>query len=131
MRTVSRDYYRELADFTVARKLCTPVEFAVNNESESVAHDVRISMKVAGERVVLLNEHSGELAGSQEGQAFDPRFQLRGSTPGSAIFHSEDLSEPVSLQRAEFLGDPAYPEGSSVALWHVRYASNSPALSIT
>ena len=68
---------------------------------------------------------------SQEGQAFDPRFQLRGSAPSSATFQSEDLSGPGSLHRAEFLGDPGFPEGSSAALWHDRYVSNSPALSIT
>jgi hypothetical protein len=77
------------------------------------------------------DEHRGRVRGSQEGQAFDPRFQLRGSTPGSATFQSEDLSGPVSLQRAEFIGDPAYSEGSSVVLWHDRYVSSSPALSIT
>lgn len=58
MRTVNSAYHRELAWYTITHQLCTRFELAVRNQSSSVAHDVRVELTVALDRVLLLDEES-------------------------------------------------------------------------
>lgn len=57
-RAVNRSYNRQIVHFTLTRKLYTPVEFAIVNESEAVAHDVRVSLVASGTRPLLSDDHS-------------------------------------------------------------------------
>lgn len=54
-RHVNRDYFRELAEYTKAARLCTPLQFAITNEGGAVARDVRIELVCKGADLVAFD----------------------------------------------------------------------------
>jgi hypothetical protein len=57
-RLVNPNYYRELAWYTIARNVCSPIQLAVTNESATVAHDVRIEVSISDAAVRFIDDRS-------------------------------------------------------------------------
>ena len=58
MRTVNHNYLRQLARYTVTHHICKPFQFAVVNDSDAVAHDVRVELSTPVSQVFLLDDDS-------------------------------------------------------------------------
>jgi len=58
MPSVNRAYYRELARYTIAHHAYKPFQFAVVNDSATVARDVRIELSTPANKTLLLDDVS-------------------------------------------------------------------------
>ena len=56
--SVNRDYYRDVAQFTVARNLARQCQFAIRNDSSTPAIDVRVELFIQSPSVLLYDHDS-------------------------------------------------------------------------
>jgi hypothetical protein len=55
---INHHYYRELAWYTLTRKLCSPAQIAIVNNGSSLAQDVRVELGVSEPKALLLDDDS-------------------------------------------------------------------------
>ncbi len=104
MRSVNHEYYRELGWYTVTHNMCTRLQFAITNESSSVAHDVRVELSAPAGRVLMLDDSTWPEVPEKSWDSIMPRHRkilMKGETDISAKLLGDRWIVDIAVEKVQ------------------------------